>query len=409
MATGRYKLGDQGVYFDPNDSGPDQASPDQIQQYQQSQAPAPPAPPTAVTSGSGDFSGQIDQPISNTGNSPYGSQLASTNTGVNGGAIASGAQVQPSVPANQPGQSGPWNGAGVPAGFDATKWNDPTKNDPKYDVGHMVASGWGNEQIAQWMQSHPQEFQGYSVTGTDKITGPDGTVYDFRNGVGNDPNGQGTAQWTAVSGPGGVTGSAGIGSASGQIGSGVGTGVGVSGVNGTAPSNSAFSDQVRQLLLQQLGGDMGTVTANDPQIKAEMDAQDAALARNQRDQRAAAAERDAMNGLLNGGQSSGAFDQELNSEFENKGQQLTGLQAQLFTQEIQRRSQQANQLLQMALSSGDQESARQLQAYLAQLDNAYRYAALGQNQSQFNDQFGLNAAQFQYLKDSQLAQYGAGY
>lgn len=37
---GRYKLGPQGVYFDPNDSGPDQASPDQIAAMQ-SQQPAP--------------------------------------------------------------------------------------------------------------------------------------------------------------------------------------------------------------------------------------------------------------------------------------------------------------------------------------------------------------------------------
>lgn len=47
---GRYKLGPQGTYFDPNDSGPDQASADQISQFQQQQAPAAPSggyqPPT---------------------------------------------------------------------------------------------------------------------------------------------------------------------------------------------------------------------------------------------------------------------------------------------------------------------------------------------------------------------------
>lgn len=45
---GRYKLGPQGAYYDPNDSGPDQASPSQIQAMQQSSggpsAPNPSAP-----------------------------------------------------------------------------------------------------------------------------------------------------------------------------------------------------------------------------------------------------------------------------------------------------------------------------------------------------------------------------
>lgn len=47
---GRYKLGPQGTYWDPNDSGPDQASPDQIAQFQKTQQPVQPntgyQPPT---------------------------------------------------------------------------------------------------------------------------------------------------------------------------------------------------------------------------------------------------------------------------------------------------------------------------------------------------------------------------
>jgi hypothetical protein len=41
---GRYKLGPQGTYYDPNDTGPDQASTDQVQQYQQAQPSGVPNP-----------------------------------------------------------------------------------------------------------------------------------------------------------------------------------------------------------------------------------------------------------------------------------------------------------------------------------------------------------------------------
>ena len=444
MATGRYKLGPDGTYFDPLDSGPDQASPDQIQQYQQQQsasapaAPAPPdasggyQPPTGGISGGG-YTGLGGDTITPTGPewqqsslpvmyyaggsqtfneaSPTGQypiafdpSKASPTTGINGGG---GAQQAQGLTANQPGQSGPWNGAGVPAGFDANKWNDPTKNDPKYDIGHMVAGGWTNDSIANYMAQHPQEFQGFNITGKDTITDGQGNVFDFRNGLSADPKGLGTAQWTQVGGPGGGggAGGAGVAGASGAIGAGAGTAQGVGG----APSNSAFSDQVRQLLLQQIGSATNPVTGEDPAIKAEMDAQTAGADRLRREQRASQAERAAMNGLLNGGQSSGSFEQDVNNDFSNEQQQLAGVRADLFTREIQSRRQYAQGLLNQAMQSGDAESARQLQAYLAQLDNAYRYAALAQNQGQFNDQFGLQAGQFQYQKDRDLAQYGAGY
>jgi hypothetical protein len=66
---GRYKLGPQGAYYDPNDSGPDQANSDQITQLQAQtvQAPNP---------------SQVYTP-------PNG------NTGINGGQIGGGSQVQP--------------------------------------------------------------------------------------------------------------------------------------------------------------------------------------------------------------------------------------------------------------------------------------------------------------------------
>lgn len=287
----------------------------------------------------------------------------------------------------------PWTQTATPAGFDANKWNDPNKSDPKYDVGHMVASGMSNEQIGQYLS---QKYPGYTIVGNDKIRDPNGDIYDFRF----DQEGANKPMWEGVSGPGFSGGGAGgTGTASGSIGAG--------GAGG--PANSAFSDQVRQILLGQLGGLTGPVTANDPAIKAEMDAQGATLERNRVQRRAADAERAAMNGLLNGGQSSGSFEQNIASGFEDKGQQLTGIQAQLFTREIQSRRTQVAQLLNMAMQSGDAESARALQYQLALMDDALRRLGLQQQQSQFDSTFGLDAARFQYGKDKDLAMYGAGY
>ena len=365
-----------------------------ISGYGSTPPPAPaPAPATSGTSLPGDpnLPGYGDMSTSN----PWRDSLtyqqimqisqsgASPTTGINGGG---GMPQVGSAGATTP----------VPAGFDATKWNDPTKSDPKYDIGHIVASGGTNEQVQALLA---QKYPGWSLVGTDKIQDPQGNIFDFRF----DQEGANRPMWEGVGGPGfpaaGATGST-SGTIGGQV-SGAAT--------GGAPQNSAFSDQVRQILLGQLGGLTGPVTSNDPAIKAEMDAQTAGADRLRREQRAADAERQAMNGLLNGGQSSGAFEQNVASGFEGEQQQLSGVRAQLFTREIQSRRQQVAQLLAQAMQSGDQESQRNLQYQLALMDDALRRLGLAQNQSQFNDTFGLEAGRFQYQKDRDLAQYGAGY
>ncbi len=101
---------------------------------------------------------------------------ASSSSGINGGGGAQQAQQQ-----SQPVQNGTMLGqitaGAVPAGFDAGKWNDPNKHDPKYDVGRLVSSGASNEQIQQMLQ---QQYPGWTVTGGDKIRDPQGNMFDFR-------------------------------------------------------------------------------------------------------------------------------------------------------------------------------------------------------------------------------------
>ena len=171
---------------------------------------------------------------------------------------------------------------------------------------------------------------------------------------------------------------------------------------------NVFTNQVRQLLLKQLQEMSKPVSADDPLIAGELQAQERLLERNRQARRESFAERAAMQGLLSGGQSSGAFDAEVASGFEDKGQALTGIQAQLFARELQGRRTQVAHLLNMALQSGDAESARALQLQLANMDNELRRYGLQQQQSQFNDQFGLQRSQFEYDMDRDAARATAG-
>lgn len=173
----------------------------------------------------------------------------------------------------------------------------------------------------------------------------------------------------------------------GASGGGVGTSSG--GMGGAAPATSDFQNQIRALLMQQMSGLSKPIDANDPTIQGEMQAQHATLDRNRQAQRASDAERMAFTGLNAGGAGSGAFDTANNAGFEQMGQAETGLQSQLFSRELTNRRQQMSQMLNMAMQSGDAESARALQMQIASMDAQLRKLGLDQQQSQFNDSYGL--------------------
>jgi hypothetical protein len=178
------------------------------------------------------------------------------------------------------------------------------------------------------------------------------------------------AQWLEESGGGG-----GVGGMAGGAGGGLGGG-------------NLFTDQVRQLLMSQLQGMSQPVSANDPAIAGELQSQERGAERDRQARRAASAERAAAQGLLQGGASSGAFDAEINAGFEDKANRMSDVRSQLFSREIQARRAQLAQLMNMALQSGDAEAARAIQLQLGQMDQQFRFANLGEQSRQFNDQFG---------------------
>jgi hypothetical protein len=163
---------------------------------------------------------------------------------------------------------------------------------------------------------------------------------------------------------------------------------GMPGATGASPGGSDFTSQIRALLMSRLGELGKPVSEDDPAIAGQIASQDRSIERERQARRAAMAERAAAQGLLQGGASSGAFDAEVASGYEDAGQRKSDVRSQLMGRELESRRQQLSQLLAMAMQSGDAESARGLQMAIAQMDNALRGRSLDFQQGQWADQFG---------------------
>lgn len=224
-----------------------------------------------------------------------------------------------------------------------------------------------------------------------RTTLPTGEVMDLRIVAGS---GQNLAGWTGVPGGEAKYGQqGGMGSASGSI-----------GANG-ATSSGGFQDQIRAMLLQQLQGAQQPVDPNSAEIAvpyqaAAMDAQ-----RNFDAERKALAERLYAEG---NGTGSNELTQGLQQSAERTATGLASLKGQLMQRAVQARKDQLTSLLNLAMQSGDAESARAIQLQLGQLDASLRSQQLAQQANQWNDSFGLQGAQFQYQKDRDLANAGMG-
>lgn len=215
------------------------------------------------------------------------------------------------------------------------------------------------------------------------IGGPSGDMVDFGDGRG--PVDARTAQgeyWYNEGGSNPFPGQSGGGSPGGS-----GGGAGGAGGGGIA-------DSVRSMILQRLG-QLQNFDPNSSIIKNQMQSQEQLLERNRQQRRAVSAERMAAEGLNSGGAGSGAFDAELASGFEDKGNALTSIRSKLVADQYQQERQEAMSLMQMALASGDAEQARSMQAYIAQLDAQIRREGYGV-------QMGM------YAQDQNNRTYGAG-
>lgn len=228
-------------------------------------------------------------------------------------------------------------------------------------------------QQAGWKLGNP------NATGViDSVIGPQGQVVDVsRNATAG--GGTGDLYWGAYEGSGNWAEDA-----SGGAGGGGGT----PGAPGSAGAGGGFNSNVRDMLMDLIKKSQQPITEDDPAISGQIQSQDRLAERERQARRAIMAERAAYDGLNSGGAGSGAMDTEILSGIEDAGQRKSDVRSQLMGRAIEQQKQQLMQAMQLAVQSGDAESARALQLQIAQMDNQLRRFGMAQEQSRFDDQFG---------------------
>lgn len=185
----------------------------------------------------------------------------------------------------------------------------------------------------------------------------------------------------------------GIGYRSGQVRAGfTGTGGG-SGGSGSGSGGAGWqNDQLHQMLMHELQGLSGPFDANDPLIQNRVNSFRNEQARSTQEARSAMMERANYMGAGQGYQ-----DAAIQSGIEDAGLATAQYEGQITAQEYERRRSELDRLLQMAISSSDNQAARELQAEISRLDRE-------QQNSQFYDTMGYNINRDQNQLDYLMAQ-----
>lgn len=152
---------------------------------------------------------------------------------------------------------------------------------------------------------------------------------------------------------------------------------------------AAVTDASRQAMLKLMGDNQQIPTIDDPTLKPQADAYNAQRTRGARDERSALAERAANQGLLQGGQSSGAFDTGMQGIEETASQDKSSHDAALVGSELQARRGQLMQALQLAEALGARTEAGNIQSELAALDAQLRTTGMGIQSDLGRGQLGL--------------------
>lgn len=152
---------------------------------------------------------------------------------------------------------------------------------------------------------------------------------------------------------------------------------------------AAVTDASRQAMLKLMGDNQQIPTIDDPTLKPQADAYNAQRTRGARDERSALAERAANQGLIQGGQSSGAFDTGMQGIQEKASQDTSSHDAALVGTELQARRGQLMQALQLAEALGARTEASNIQSELAALDAQLRTTGMGIQSDLGRGQLGL--------------------
>ena len=133
-------------------------------------------------------------------------------------------------------------------------------------------------------------------------------------------------------------------------------------------SSESQQQSIRDILMEQLGQATGPIDMSSDAMRTQLDPQRVALQRSAERQRSQMAARLAQEGLLD----SGTFDTGLSGIEQQRGESEASMTGQVVGRELESRRTQVMNLLNMALRSGDAESARVLSGQLQMLDMQLR-------------------------------------
>lgn len=159
---------------------------------------------------------------------------------------------------------------------------------------------------------------------------------------------------------------------------------------------------LRNQLLQQMAQGNQPIDENALGIRQPFEAASLAAQREQDRERTALAERLYAQGGLRGPE----LAQGIQQSAERNAVGLASIKSGLIGNEIAARRTQLAQALQLANSIGARKEALALQAQLAELDNKFRYAQLGQQGSQFGQELGYRYAGLSQAQNQFNDQYG---
>lgn len=371
----RIKSGPDGLYNDPNDSGPDQGTPEEIAAFKAKQTSTTTAAPTTApttekTPGTPD-TGKLNDWLMNNqmdygagGGSmneqagPAGPEVNSFGTAANGysepGQAQTPQQTQSQWGANGVPTAMPQGGYSFMEGVDSGKMNDANHTTPKYVAARILASGGSLADAAKAI--------GATVLGPDTMRLATGETIDTRRDI----EGANQLQWLVTNDPNdpnwGKPAAGAAGAASGSLGSGSGP-----------------AGKLMDYIMGKAGQSLD-INSKDPLIAKQVNAYGAASQRASNDYLRQAAERGGPVNNLN---------QEARMLAEKRGQGLGQFTGQLMQQELTTRRNEIMQALQLGAAYMTDQQRLALQRQLADMDNALAYARLGQSAYEFdsNDEF----------------------
>jgi hypothetical protein len=158
----------------------------------------------------------------------------------------------------------------------------------------------------------------------------------------------------------------------------------------TTTANDLWMQQLRDILMKRLAAAGTPVDPNAPEITSAVTAARDEGTRQGEQERTALAERLYAQG--GGGLDTNALTQQIQQSAEHNAATVGGLRAKLIMNEVNAKRSEMQQLLQMALASGDAEAARNIQMSLADLEATLRREGWGIDLAKFQAQLDQDAA-----------------